>query len=347
MPLPWSREFTGRIDHHWFDAPALIGNPLGDPTRRPLWVWVPSGYDEDATDGRRWPVVYVLQSFAGQLDVWGNRKAFQPTYPELVDALEPACLVVFVDAWTSRGGSQFLDSSAIGRYRSYLVDDVVGFVDVHYATLSGPAHRGVSGHSSGGYGAVVSCLARPDVFGAFASHAGDALFEACYQPGFLETARVIGRSYGGSWDAFWEDIVARGLLTRADDFSPLNDWAMAACYSSDPDGTVHLPFDPVTGQTIPDVWKRWLAHDPVRIAATDAGAAALRSLVGMWIDAGLSDDVHLDLGAAALRDAVLAAGVAPDRLHFELFPGRHGGIEHRYPLALAWLAERLAPPPAQ
>lgn len=28
---------------------------------------------------------------------------------------------------------------------------------------------------------------------------------------------------------------------------------------------------------------------------------------------------------------------------FELFDGRHGGVEWRYPLAMRWLAERIAP----
>ena len=37
----------------------------------------------------------------------------------------PPAIVVCVDAWTSLGGSQFLDSPAIGRYHTYLCDEVV------------------------------------------------------------------------------------------------------------------------------------------------------------------------------------------------------------------------------
>jgi hypothetical protein len=43
----------------------------------------------------------------------------------------------------------------------------------------------------------------------------------------------------------------------------------------------------------------------------------------------------------AFRRAVEAAGVPADRVAFELFDAGHGGIEYRYPLALAWLARRL------
>jgi hypothetical protein len=79
----------------------------------------------------------------------------------------------------------------------------------------------------------------------------------------------------------------------------LNDWCMAACYSADEDGTVQLPYEPVTGQLKPEVWERWLAWDPVRMA--DRYADALRSQRAIYIDAGNRDDVYLDLGAEAFR----------------------------------------------
>ena len=37
----------------------------------------------------------------------------------------PDAIVVFVDAWTSYGGSQFLNSTSTGRYLDYLCDEVV------------------------------------------------------------------------------------------------------------------------------------------------------------------------------------------------------------------------------
>jgi hypothetical protein len=62
----------------------------------------------------------------------------------------------------------------------------------------------------------------------------------------------------------------------------------------------------------------------------------------VWLDAGRRDEYFLDLGACALRDALLAAGLPEDRLHFEVADGGHGGMSHRYPLSLAWLVERLS-----
>ena len=115
---------------------------------------------------------------------------------------------------------------------------------------------------------------------------------------------------------------------------------MAACYSADPDGTVRLPFDPDTGELIPEVWDRWLAWDPVRMVPRYTGA--LHSLRAIWIDAGTSDDFYLDLGAEAFRGALRDAGVADEVIQFELFDGTHGQIEYRYPMSLAWLCGRIA-----
>ena len=50
----------------------------------------------------------------------------------------PDALVVFVDCWTSYGGSQFLNSLGLGRYQDYLCDEVVAFVDERYPTLGRP-----------------------------------------------------------------------------------------------------------------------------------------------------------------------------------------------------------------
>src|SRR5438105_11127419 len=102
----------------------------------PIWVYTPPGYDADAY--RRYPSVYVIQGLTGQLDMWRNRSAFRPTFLELVDELAAPCVVVFVDAWTSLGGSQFIDSPGTGRYGSYLCVGAGEFVDDGYRTLAEP-----------------------------------------------------------------------------------------------------------------------------------------------------------------------------------------------------------------
>jgi hypothetical protein len=345
MPLPWSAEMAGRVDELVIDSAVLRDNPLGDPASRPLMVYTPPGYDTH-TD-RRYPSVYVLQGYTGHLAMWRNRSAFRQPFPETADALfasgeAPPCIVVYVDAWTGYGGSQFVDSPGTGRYHSYLCDEVVPFVDARYRTLPEAAHRGVSGKSSGGFGAMITPMLRPDLFGGFASHAGDSLYEMCYLPDFAKAVRALRNDYGGSYEAFWADFRSRPPtsppMSKETDGSLVMVYGCAAAFSADPDGTVRLPFDLATGQLIPELWQRWLDLDPVRMVPRYA--PALRGLRAIYLDAGTRDDWCLDLGAAAVRAELAKIGVTD--VQFELFDATHAGIDYRYPIGLRYLAEHLA-----
>lgn len=337
--LPWSAPLVGRLDEHVIASAALRDNPLGDPHERPLWVLVPPGYDDAS---RRYPSIYVIQGYTGHLAMWHNRAPYRQTFVESADAVfargeAPPAIVVYVDAWTAYGGSQFVDSPGTGRYHTYLCDDVVPFVDSHYRTLAEAAHRGIQGKSSGGFGAMVTPMLRPDLFGGLATHAGDALYELCYIKEFGDAARYL-RDYDGDIFKWWDDFRSRVAFTKQCDDVLLMMLGVSACFSADDDGTVRLPFDPRTAQIIPEVWARWQAWDPVRMVPTYA--EALRSLRAVWIDAGTRDEWYLDLGAEAFRAELAKIGVTD--LEFELFDAGHGMIDYRYPMALAYLANRLA-----
>jgi Putative esterase len=339
--LPWSVDLAGRIDEHVISSELLRGNPLGDPHERPLYVYVPPGYADEPE--RRYPAVYVIQGYTGYVTMWRNRSAFRTPFPEAADTVfasgeAPPAIMVYVDAWTSYGGSQFVDSPGTGRYHSYLCEEVVPWVDARYRTLPDVAHRAIMGKSSGGFGAMITPMLRPDLFGALATHAGDTLYEYVYLPEFATAVRHLRRYDGDIW-RWWEDFSSRVAFTKEEDMSLLGLLGVAACFSAQEDGTVDLPFDPVTGVLRPAVWQRWLDWDPVRMAP--AHAAALRGLRAIWIDAGTRDEYHLDLGAEAFRTVLRDAGVADELIHFELFDAGHMGIEYRYAISLAWLCGRM------
>jgi S-formylglutathione hydrolase FrmB len=338
---PWGSDLRGRIDEHEFQSEVLRDNPLRDPHRRPLGVYLPPGYDDESD--RRYPSVYVIQGLTGQLDMWRNRAPFRRNFPELADELfaseeAPPAILVYVDCWTSLGGSQFLDSPGTGRYHTYLCEEVVPWVDANYRTLATQEHRGITGKSSGGYGAMVTPMLRPDLFGGLATHAGDALFENCYLPEFREVVRALRDEYQGSYERFWEDFRSRPALSKDSDHALLDAWCMAACYSAEEGGSVNLPFDPATGRLVPEIWERWLRWDPVRMARTHADA--LRAQKAIYIDAGRRDEFYLDLGAEAFRRELAEIGITD--VFFELFDATHMAIEYRYPLGIKYLIERLA-----
>lgn len=282
---------------------------------RPLFVWSPS----DAS--RAYPTVYVLHAHMRSARWWFNVDPFVPSYPEAIDSLAPQAVVVLADGWTDLGGGQW-----IGEHATYLRDEVVPFVDGAYPTTG---LRGLQGKSSGGYGALVNAMERPDLFQAVAAHAPDALFEVTLAHGFPAAARELRERFDGSLDAFWASF--DGLHSPGDALIV----ELAAAARAFGDGS--LPFDH-HGRVLP-AFESWLERDPVRLAA--GHDEAVQSWRGVWLDAGRRDEYFLDLGASALRDALLASGLPGERLHFELVDGGHGGMSHRYPLSLAWLVERL------
>lgn len=340
--LPWRSKLAGRLDETSITSELLRDNPLGDPPERPLWVYVPPGYDEDPAV--RYPTVYVIQGYTGHVAMWANRDPYRQPFIETADAVfasgsAPACILVYVDAWTAYGGSQFVDSVGTGAYHSYLCDEVVPWVDEHYRTRSVAESRAITGKSSGGFGAMITPMLRPDLFGALATHAGDSLYELSYLPEFAKVVRHL-RDYDGDIFRWWDDFRSRTAFTKEGDGALLVTLGCSAAFSPASDGTPLLPFDPRSGVLLPEVWSRWLAWDPVRMAQPHA--EQLRGLRAIWIDAGTRDEWFLDLGAQAFRDQLTLLGVPDERVYFELFDGSHMSIGYRYPLALAWLAKRLA-----
>jgi S-formylglutathione hydrolase FrmB len=337
---PWERPMHGTLDRLVVESGVLADNPLGDPARRPLHVYLPPGVERDHP--RPLPTVYVIQGYTGQLDMWSNRDPFGTTVIEAFDALFasgscPDAVLVLVDAWTSYGGSQFLNSSGTGRYLDYLCDEVVEFVDARYPTIADRDHRGIAGKSSGGYGAMVVPMLRPDVFGALASHAGDALFEVAYLPEFPVFVRTLRDHFDGSMDVFLEALAAADHFDM-ERFRAIEFYGYAAAYSPDPrtPGRALLPVDLASGRLIDDVWAQWLEKDPVRMAP--ARAEALRSMRRIYLDAGTRDEYYLDLGATAFAAELDKLGVEHT---VELFDGKHGGISWRYPGAIRELVLAL------
>ena len=107
-------------------------------------MWSPPGSSEGL------PALLVLAGFTGrgQRSIWrrtpGTGLASRIDRAFAAGAF-PACHVVFPDCFTALGGSQYLDSSAIGPYQSHVLDELLPFVAEHWGATS----FGVAGKSSG------------------------------------------------------------------------------------------------------------------------------------------------------------------------------------------------------
>lgn len=323
-----------------FASHVLADNPLADPATRKLPVILPPDYE---TSGKRYPVIYGLTGFTGSGPMLLNVTAWQPNLQERIDTLMadgrlPPAIFALPDCFTRYGGSQYINSTAIGRYEDYLIEEIVPFVDSKYRTIAAPEGRGLFGKSSGGYGAIVLGMRHPDVFGALACHSGDMYFEMCYKPDFPKFINAVLKA--GGLEKWWAEFEKKVKKERQD-FEAVNILAMAAAYSPDPDRKplpVDFPFDMYTGELRPDVWQRWLDHDPVYLARRYADN--LKKLRLLYLDCGTRDNFNLHFGARILVERLKSLGVPHEH---EEFDDDHMNIAYRYDVSLPKLGRALDP----
>ncbi|GAB4437128.1 MAG: alpha/beta hydrolase-fold protein [Anaerolineae bacterium] len=337
---------NGTIETQTITSRALANNPLGDPHRRALPVYLPPGYH---TGNRRYPAVYLLTGFTGRGAFMLNDSAFDEPIQERLDRLigsgqiQPM-IVVLPDAFTRYGGSQYLNSGATGQYEDYLIEEIVPFVDSHYRTLAEPGYRAIAGKSSGGFGALVQGMRHPDLFGAVACHSGDMYFDFCYKfdiPKFVNAAQRSGLDNYEKLRDWLADFSPKMHPKPPAFFDIIHLSAMSACYSPNPHSPTgfDLPFECHTGKLLPEVWARWLAWDPVAMVEQQRYADALRQMKLLFLDCGNRDEYALHLGARIFSERLIALDIAH---RHEEFDGGHRNIQFRYDVSLSAISEAFA-----
>ncbi len=331
---------SGQVEIVTHRSKTLVGNPLGDPSDRETAVYLPAGYGDDPR--RRYPVLFDLAGYTGSGLARVGWRGFTENVPERLDRLigegtMPPAIVVLPDAFTALGGNQYLDSSAIGPWATYLTTELVPFIDGTYATYGDRDHRGVYGKSSGGYGALMHGMLYPEVWGGVACHSGDMYFLYGYLPDFPLMVDVL-RRHDHSVEKFLESLAEKQKHSGAD-IHALMVIAMAATYDPDPTAPLgyRLPVDLETGELDPIRWERWLAHDPVEIAGDHADA--LRSLRLLFIDCGSRDQYRLHHGARILHRRLEALSVTH---HYEEFDDDHSSVDYRLDVSLPKLVAALS-----
>ncbi len=325
-----------------FTSRVLAHNPLGDPATRTLPIILPPDYaSSDAPSGKRYPVLYGLTGFTGSGPMMLNVSAWQPNLQQRIERLmaegklAPA-IYVLPDCLTRYGGSQYLNSTAIGRYEDYVLDEIVPHIDRTYRTIAGPEGRGVFGKSSGGYGAIMLGMRHPDVFGVAACHSGDMAFDLVYRPDFPKFLNAIQKAGGVEK---WLNEFERKIKIEGRDIEAMNILAMAAAYSPNPIAQplpIDFPFDLDTCELRSDVWARWLEHDPVQLV--DRYADNLKQLRLLFIDCGSRDEFNLHFGARTFVKKLKALGVPHE---YEEFDDGHMNVSYRYEVSLPKIVEAL------
>jgi putative esterase len=335
-----------RVDVITHESKLLADNPLGDPARREVVVMLPPSYDAAYT--RRFPVVLMLPGYSGTgWQMAMNRSAWvTPFDRRMGDAMRAGriaeAILVVPDCFTRYGGSQYLDSPAIGRYQSYVCDEVLPFVDGKYRTIPRREGRAVVGKSSGGYGALVLGMLRPEVVAAVGAHAADGAFEISYLRELPTTVLALEKRGGlAAWLRWFEEQPSKGQAA----FEVMSNICCAAAWSPTEKGPYgfgegfELPLNLLTAAVRPEVWAKWLAWDPVRMVDDAERRAGLAKMAALFLDGGKVDEYNLQLAMRQVAAKLAKHGVACVHEEFE---GGHFNTPHRYERSLAVVTEVLA-----
>ncbi len=337
---PFNRP-RGRIETIQVSSDALQNNVLGDPVERSVVVYLPEGYDDNSND---YPLFVDIVGFTGSGFKHVGWSAFQENVPQQIDRLIAEdkmgpVIVAFPDCFTSLGGNQYINSSAMGNWEDFLCDEMVPALENAFRIKTGPENRAIFGKSSGGYGAIVHGMRRSDTWGSIACHSGDMDFEICYRSDFPGLLRAMS-NYDFNYRAF-VDKVHSGRKVHGGDFHHLMILAMAATYDPDPEQPygIQLPVTTDTCEMIDERWQHWLKWDPVRMADTPEAQHHLRELRGIFIDCGTKDQYNLVYGARQLTQKLQLLGIDH---RYDEFPDTHSTIDYRMDVSLPFLYEALS-----
>lgn len=122
--------------------------------------------DDYKKSNKKFPVVYLLHGYSGNYGSWAK------DFKDLARQVDQyGFIVIGVDGNFS---SWYFDSpiDPTFKYETYVIKELVPFVDKNYKTIASREGRAISGLSMGGHGALYLSFKHQDVFGAAGSMSG-------------------------------------------------------------------------------------------------------------------------------------------------------------------------------
>ncbi|KAF1004565.1 MAG: hypothetical protein GAK28_03942 [Luteibacter sp.] len=288
---------------------------FGRPVDQRGWVLLPPGYDAR----KKYPTVYSLSTYSGDL----ARRSFDVTLIDLLMARGdlPAMVWVFPDYSVPGGTHEFVDSVNNGPWDHAFVDELIPWIEGHYAVDTSPCKRLLTGHSSGGWSSLWLQVHHPETFGGTWSTGPDPIdfhsflnvdiyADVANAYRFADGTPIPAARARGKVVARFEDVAriervlggSGGQLTSFEwTYSPRGD-----------DGRPMPLFDDRTGAVDKAVASAWASYDIV---------AYLRA----HPDPRLRGKLHVIVGAEDnyyLDGAVRRLAELPDAADVRILPGR-------------------------
>lgn len=325
------------------ESTALKNFPMGDSNQRQFPVYLPPDYDSKRKEP--YPVIYILAGYGSKgASYIADDSAFGISLPKRLDQkilnkkLSPV-IAVFPDCSSKMGGSQYINSPSLGNYSDYLCDELPDLIEKKFNAHRNSDFRGLMGHSSGGFGALINGMTRSDRFSFICSSAGDSFFEVSLLP--LLNQALIELERAGSLVKFLEEYLCHPSpknlgRTKGEAMMLL---AMAPCYAPDPSAGPlfgKLFFDLKTGAIIPEIWNEYLAWDPVR--KVEQYAEQMKKLKYIHLCSGLQDEYCLQYGQRQFSEKLKKLGIHHE---FEEYSGGHSGQSWRFESRITRMVEAM------
>ena len=185
-------------------------------------VYLPPGY---ATDGLRYPVLYLLHGGGGDQGDWVTQGQVAAIADAAVDADPANAVIVVMPDGRSGQWFDYRDGSFLNE--AYVLDHLVPAVDDRFATIASRRGRAIAGLSNGGYGALHLAAKAPDRFIAAGSMSGNL---AALSMGGLGTPVVAGGPALQEAGAWYYGSLPAELAANLDGVDVVMDWG-ASCSS--------------------------------------------------------------------------------------------------------------------
>jgi S-formylglutathione hydrolase FrmB len=194
------------------------------------------------------------------------------------------------------------NSLTTGDWENYIAQDLVGYIDGHYRSLTGRNSRGLAGYSMGGYGTVRIGMKHPEVFSALY-----AMSSCC----LMNNPRPAGQGRGAAADADGNGKQPAGPNMSKALFAQAAAWAPNPM---NPPQFFDLPEN--DGQLQPLVAAKWVANSP--LVMVDQYVPSLKKYFAIAMDVGLQDSLLAT--NQQLDQALTRLGVTHT---FETYEGTH------------------------
>lgn len=312
------------------ESESLKSNPLNDECVKYNPILVPHSKKEDQ------PVVLMLSGYAGDGVKNFAFKGFENSLVQDIDlwtseGLIPEAVYVFVNAWTSVGGSQFINSKGLGSYEDYIISELVPEIKKQLPVSTDPSYWALQGGSSGGYGALSLASKYGDVFKKVIAIAPDSFFEVSLLPELYKAWPVI-QELGGCKEVLRQLKSGELKLSGSAFFQVMNALAMSFCYAPlDEQGEPIFPFNE-KGEKQDEIWSQWKKHDP--LVFLPERKSSLKSVENIYLSVGTKDEYGLQYGARQIESFLKNLDL---NSHYKEFKGTHRDLSKDRKEALQWL----------